>query len=44
MAGVALLISGKLDFKPKHIVRDTEEHFIIKTRSTLQEYNNPDLL
>ena len=28
-AGVAILILDKLDFKPKTIIRDEEEHYII---------------
>ena len=36
-AGVAILISDKLDFKPKTEVRDEEEHYIILKGSTQQE-------
>ena len=36
-AGVAMLISGKLDFKLKTVVRDTEGHYIILKESIHQE-------
>ena len=36
-AGVAILISGKLDFKLKVVTRDEEEHYMIITRSIHQE-------
>ena len=36
-AGVAILISDKIDFKTKAIKRDTEGHFIILNRRIHQE-------
>ena len=36
-AGVAILISDELDFKLKAVTRDEEGHYIIITRSILQE-------
>ena len=36
-AGVAILISDKLDFKPKTIIRDEEVHYIILKLSVQQE-------
>ena len=36
-AGVAILISDKLDFKLKAVTRDEEGHYIIITRSIHQE-------
>ena len=36
-AGVAILISDKLDFKLKAVIRDEEGHYIIITRSIHQE-------
>ena len=36
-AGVAILISGKLKFIPKTVVRDEEGHYIILTASIEQE-------
>ena len=35
-SGVAILISDKIDFKTKAIVRDTEEHYII-IKGTIQQ-------
>ena len=37
VAGVAILISNKLDFKPKFVIRDEESHCIMIERSTQQE-------
>ena len=36
-AEAAILISDKLDFKPKTIIRDKEGHYIILKRSVQQE-------
>jgi len=36
-AGVAIVISDKLDFKPKTVVRDEEGHYIMFKGSTQQE-------
>ena len=36
-AGVAVLISDKIDFKAKAIVRDKEEHYILRTGTIQQE-------
>jgi len=36
-AGVAILISEKLDFKPKTVVRDVKGHYIILKGSIRQE-------
>ena len=36
-AGVAILISDKLDFKPNIITRDDEGHYIINKRSIQQD-------
>ena len=36
-AGVAILISDQLDFKPKTIIRDEEGHYIILKVSVQQE-------
>ena len=36
-AGVAILISNKLEFIPKTVVRDDEGHYIILKGSILQE-------
>ena len=36
-AGVAILISDQLDFKPKTIIRDEEGHYIILKGSVQQE-------
>ena len=35
--GVAILISGKIDFQPKVIKKDKEGHFIVIKGKTLQE-------
>ena len=35
-AGVAILISDKLDFQPKTIIRDEEGHYII-LKGTIQQ-------
>ena len=37
-AGIAILISYKLDFKPKTIIRDEEGHYMIIKWSILQEH------
>ena len=37
-ARVTILISGKLDFKPKTVVRDVEGHYIILKGSIQQEH------
>ena len=39
-AGVAILISDKIDFKTKAIVRDKEGHYVM-VRETIQQENNP---
>ena len=36
-AGVAILISGKLDFKRKTVTRNEEGHYIIITGSIFQQ-------
>jgi len=36
-AGVAILVSDKLDFKPKTVVRDEEGHYILFKGSIQQE-------
>ena len=36
-AGVAILLSDQLDFKPKSIIRDEEGHYIIFKGSVQQE-------
>ena len=36
-AGVAILVSGKADFKPTKIKRDKEEHYIMVKGSMQQE-------
>ena len=36
-AGVAILISNKIDFQPKVIKKDKEEHFILIKGKILQE-------
>ena len=36
-AGVAILISDQLDFKPKTVIRDEEGHYIILKGSVQQE-------
>ena len=38
--GVAVLISDKIDFKTKAIVRDKEGHYVM-VRETIQQENNP---
>ena len=35
--GVAILISGKADFKAKNAIKDKEGHYIIRKESILQE-------
>lgn len=36
-AGVAILISAKVDFKPKNVTGDKEGHFIVSKRPICQE-------
>ena len=36
-AGVAIIISDRIDFKLKTVIRDTEGHYIILKRSIQQE-------
>ena len=36
-AGVAILLSGKMDFKIKNVIRDKEEHYIMIKRSIQEE-------
>ena len=42
-AGVAILISGKIDFKPTKIKRDKEGHYIMVKGSTRRATNPKDV-
>lgn len=41
MVDVPVLKSDKLNWKPKHIARNKEEYFIMRTRSIPQKHNDP---
>ena len=40
-AGVAILVSDKMDFKPKSIFRDKEGHYIMVKRYATRKANYP---
>ena len=42
-AGVAILVSGKIDFKPTKIKRDKEGHYIMVKGSTRRATNPKDV-